>query len=120
MLAPVTPTTWKNSFSTPFEGSNPNISSLMDFFCQICFVRPGVKIAPRGFEPLKEKQQLINNKRLTANDNSVLSTGLDKILQKSPDLEKIIVAWPNLPEHIKAAIKTLVEAHKGKEWRKEG
>jgi hypothetical protein len=36
------------------------------------------------------------------------------------DLVEIVAVWPKLPEHIKAAIKTLVEAHKGKEWRKEG
>ena len=36
------------------------------------------------------------------------------------DLTEIVAVWSELPEHIKAAIKTLVEAHKGKEWRKEG
>jgi len=32
-----------------------------------------------------------------------------------PDLTKIVKAWPTLPEHIKAAIKALIQAHKGEE-----
>jgi hypothetical protein len=33
---------------------------------------------------------------------------LDKTLQKYPDLAAVVEAWPNLPEHIKTAIKTLL------------
>jgi hypothetical protein len=34
------------------------------------------------------------------------------LLQKYPELQEIISAWPELPEHIRAAIKTLVESQK--------
>jgi len=40
---------------------------------------------------------------------------LPKNCQNPPDLQQIINAWPELPEHIKAAIKTLVQSHKTEE-----
>ena len=70
----------------------------------------GKQIGVIGFEPTSENCQPVDNKRLTASRVSVLATSLDKTLQKYPELEQIITAWPELPEHIKAAIKALIES----------
>jgi len=94
--------------------SGPQLS-ILDFllYCQLSIAQLFYflllqKIAPRGFEPLNENQQPVDNKTLTKSQNRVLSTGLDKILQKHPDLALAVERWPNLPEHIKQTIKTLL------------
>jgi hypothetical protein len=71
-----------------------------------------LKIAPRGFEPLKQKSQAVYNKEVTESNKPVLSTSLDKILQKHSDLAQLIKTWPALPEHIKTAIKALIQTRK--------
>ncbi len=70
------------------------------------------QIPPRGVEPLEENRQALNNQALTEDENSVLATGLDKILQKFPELRAIVKAWPDLPEQVKTAVRTLIETHK--------
>ena len=73
---------------------------------------PRWRIPPRGVEPLEANQQPLEKSALTQNENPVLATGLDKILQEDADLRALIEAWPGLPEQIKTAIKALIESHR--------
>ena len=52
-----------------------------------------------------EKQSLINS------DNSDTPKNTPNRSQISPDLQLIIDAWLKLPDHIKAAIKALIQTH---------
>jgi hypothetical protein len=73
-------------------------------------------IPPRvGLEPTCQNLQSIENKALTENQNSVFTTSLDKLVQKFPDLEQIISAWPELPEQVKEQIISLVKANKNEQ-----
>jgi len=69
------------------------------------------KIPPRGVEPLKGNHQAANNKTLTENQNPVLSTGLDNLLQKYPDLRQIVKVWPELSKQDKKTIMAPVKKH---------
>ena len=75
------------------------------------FARADPQIPPRGVEPLEANRQPLDNKALTENQNPVLSTSLDKILRNYPELRDLVKLWPELPGHIKAAIKALVQTH---------
>ena len=74
-------------------------------------------------QPKAEIQPLTNsqapeNKPVTTTDkpdtkpeNQNLVSGLFSTLENDPDLRLVIESWPELPEHIKAAIKALVQTH---------
>jgi F0F1-type ATP synthase beta subunit len=72
-----------------------------------------VKIPPRGVEPLNENQQAADNKALTETENPVFDTSLAILLQKYPELQEIISAWPKLPDDVKAEVKALVQSYAG-------
>ena len=68
-----------------------------------------IKLAPRGFESLKANSHSLDKQQLTQNQNPVLSTCLDKSLQKHPELGQIITAWPELSEKDRKAILDIVK-----------
>ena len=70
------------------------------------------EVPPRGVEPLEANQQGIENKELTTNQNAVLPSRLALILQKHPDLARLIQLWPEFPEQTKSAIKSLIQSYK--------
>ena len=67
---------------------------------------------PLAPEANAKKSYIQQNQQLTKTENPVFDTSLDKILQKHPDLTALVEAWPVLPEHIRQAIKALVQTHK--------
>ena len=68
---------------------------------------------------IKPSSQVPENKEVTnlkenggTSENQELVSGLFFESENDPDLKLILQRWPELPEHIKAAIKALVQTHK--------
>jgi hypothetical protein len=64
----------------------------------------------RFTKPESENANLLNNQALTETGENVLASCLALLSQKDADLALVVEHWPNLPEHIKAAVKTLVNS----------
>ncbi len=67
--------------------------------------------------PLQKKDKSINNKDLEQDQTSAYKpaykqnpkTGQNEPVELPSDLAEIVTVWPELPEHIKQAIKALVQ-----------
>jgi hypothetical protein len=74
------------------------------------------KQAAVGFEPThngfanRPPDSLTNHNQSTCDfQQKNLASCLALLAEKYPDLALVVEHWPNLPEHIKAAVKALVE-----------
>jgi hypothetical protein len=63
----------------------------------------------RFTKPESENANNQLNQALTEGPENVLASRLALLAEKHPDLALVVEHWPNLPEHIKTTIKTLVE-----------
>ena len=81
------------------------------------------KLTLMGLQPIPLKSQPTGKQQLTTPQKDCVQTSVQtktkndqKQAQKLPDdLAEIVVVWPDLPEHIKAAVKALVGTRKEKE-----
>jgi hypothetical protein len=62
-----------------------------------------------GFETLAENHKAIVNQEFTESNENHLASSLAFSLQNDPGLGAVVDIWPTLPQHIKSAIKALIQ-----------
>lgn len=70
--------------------------------------RPAI-IPPRGFEPLSDSAQRVENAALTTDAGSDLPVCLPDLAQNDRELAALISAWPGLSDAVRARIVGIVE-----------
>jgi len=73
--------------------------------------RRGSNPQPSDRQSDAEISQRIVTSTLTETNENDMAHSMALLLQKHPDLAQVVEHWPNLPEHIKAAIKALVKTN---------
>jgi hypothetical protein len=66
-----------------------------------------------GFEPLAQNTYPLVNKELTVHSETCLASSLAVLLQSHPELANLLDIWPKLPDHIKSAIRALIQTCTG-------
>ncbi len=70
----------------------------------------GSNPAGRISQPTEDKALTETGKSGDKSENQELVSGLFSEINSDPDFRQLIEAWPELPGHIKAAIKALVQS----------
>ena len=68
-----------------------------------------VRIERRFPKPIPKSNQLPAKQEVTDSVDSITAKSPAKVLQKFPELARIIEVWPALPAHIRTAILTLAQ-----------
>jgi len=63
----------------------------------------------KSLKDLSEKQSHDNSERFKTVSQHQLGANMVRVNGDDPDLEELIQSWPRLPEHIKEAIKALIQ-----------
>jgi len=72
--------------------------------------KPDVQVSPNIQHP-ENKPLTETDKPNRKSENQNLVSGLFSTLKNDPNLRLVVEKWSGLPEHIKAAIKALVQTH---------
>ena len=66
---------------------------------------------------MQGKANTSENNNLQSTPSDAAATATARNAEMDPDLALIVKSWPNLPEHIKMAIKALVQTHTGEKQK---